>query len=39
MYNYYFNRYIYVEREVGEFFNDRNDRVIREVVKWYNKYL
>lgn len=32
-------RHTYVEREAGETSNDRNDRAIREAVKWYNKHL
>lgn len=34
-----FNKHTYVEREAGESSNDRNDRAIREAVKWYNKHL
>lgn len=39
MYIYHLNRHTYVEREAGESSNDRNDRAIREAVKWYNKHL
>lgn len=39
MYIYHINRHTYVEREAGESSNDRNDRAIREAVKWYNKHL
>ncbi|XP_020278161.1 exosome complex exonuclease RRP44 [Pseudomyrmex gracilis] len=33
------HRQTYIEREPGEKINDRNDRVIRVSVKWYNSHL
>lgn len=32
-------RQTYIERDPGEKINDRNDRVIRVSVKWYNSHL
>jgi exosome complex exonuclease DIS3/RRP44 len=34
-----FRRETYVERQHGESINDRNDRAVREAVKWYRKHL
>lgn len=34
-----FNKDTYVERQPGETANDRNDRAIREGVKWYHNHL
>lgn len=34
-----FARETFIEREPGESANDRNDRAIREAVKWYNRHL
>ncbi|XP_013857040.1 exosome complex exonuclease RRP44 [Austrofundulus limnaeus] len=33
------HRETFIEREPGESANDRNDRAIREAVKWYNRHL
>ncbi len=32
-------RHTYVEQDKGESINDRNDRAIRMVTKWYNEHL
>src|SRR2546423_14531707 len=34
-----FRRETYVQRNQGESINDRNDRAVREAVRWYEKHL
>ncbi|KAJ8302790.1 hypothetical protein KUTeg_019186 [Tegillarca granosa] len=36
---HFYTFYTYVERQPGETANDRNDRAIREGVKWYHNHL
>lgn len=39
IYNFFFGRDTYVERQPGESANDRNDRAIRVAVAWYENHL